>query len=966
MTVACADEVGDIEDSFDGVDADGGAPRPAKPAFLGRRVRAAAATAAAGDSPLAGQEPGDGNGSSSGHLPGTQAVWVKTFGCSHNISDSEYMAGQLLDYGYRLVDDTSRDSADLWLINSCTVKGPSQAGMTSLINAGRAGGKRLLVAGCVPQGDKKLPELQGVSVLGVTQIDRVVEAVEETLRGNTVSLLAKKHLPRLDLPKVRRNRHIEIVPISTGCLGACTYCKTKHARGHLGSYDPAALAERVRQAAADPWVREIWLSSEDTGAYGRDIGSSLPELLDALIAVLPPDGRTMLRVGMTNPPYVLEHLEALSAALRHPCVFSYLHVPVQSGSDAVLEAMKREYTVAEFRRVVDTLLTRVPGMELATDIITAFPGETHDDHTATLDLLRTYRFPHTHISQFYPRPGTPAARMRPRVPGPEAKRRSRELAAEVDGWCDVYGGLVGSCQVVVVVDVAADGHHLVGHTRSYAQVLLEPQPGLMGSVVEVRITAASRWSVRGTVTAWLYRPENVVLDERDEAGGCGSGISGASPTNPGAPQPLDPNHLSNRRPNHHHNQLDQRPPPGDGAPGASGEGPGDNTRLANGLGNDNCNGNCNGNGGSGGCSTGTEEPGPGGGASPGVPPLSSPGCCGGSSTCGAAGGGGGAAAAGGSSCCGEGACTAAGGDCGGAASGEGEVGGGGCNAPAAAAAAAAAGAGSCGGGGGGCGGGVGAGSSQEACEAGQRCCGGGSCDGGGSGGEKDESAVQASRPDGGSGDAVAAADDRSAGRAVAPPPRGGDAADTSSPTTRTAITTAVSTTSRQGTEGVAAAAAFSAGSSDCATAPSTAAEASAPVNQPTSSPTSSAPPGQRPQALKAAGAVAEVAAATPAPKAAPAPPTPLPPAAGGEASLRPAPREAAAAKATARTAKAVPAPAPLAAGPTVAATAPAAAARSVSAVDRLLYLALGVGLLGMLCSGAMSMWGGLLYGAAPR
>ncbi|GLC42608.1 hypothetical protein PLESTM_001355900 [Pleodorina starrii] len=714
MTVACADEVGDIEDSFDGVDADGGAPRPAKPAFLGRRVRAAAATAAAGDSPLAGQEPGDGNGSSSGHLPGTQAVWVKTFGCSHNISDSEYMAGQLLDYGYRLVDDTSRDSADLWLINSCTVKGPSQAGMTSLINAGRAGGKRLLVAGCVPQGDKKLPELQGVSVLGVTQIDRVVEAVEETLRGNTVSLLAKKHLPRLDLPKVRRNRHIEIVPISTGCLGACTYCKTKHARGHLGSYDPAALAERVRQAAADPWVREIWLSSEDTGAYGRDIGSSLPELLDALIAVLPPDGRTMLRVGMTNPPYVLEHLEALSAALRHPCVFSYLHVPVQSGSDAVLEAMKREYTVAEFRRVVDTLLTRVPGMELATDIITAFPGETHDDHTATLDLLRTYRFPHTHISQFYPRPGTPAARMRPRVPGPEAKRRSRELAAEVDGWCDVYGGLVGSCQVVVVVDVAADGHHLVGHTRSYAQVLLEPQPGLMGSVVEVRITAASRWSVRGTVTAWLYRPENVVLDERDEAGGCGSGISGASPTNPGAPQPLDPNHLSNRRPNHHHNQLDQRPPPGDGAPGAS------------------------------------------------------------------------------------------------------------------------------------------------------------------------------------------------------------------------------------------------------------AAEASAPVNQPTSSPTSSAPPGQRPQALKAAGAVAEVAAATPAPKAAPAPPTPLPPAAGGEASLRPAPREAAAAKATARTAKAVPAPAPLAAGPTVAATAPAAAARSVSAVDRLLYLALGVGLLGMLCSGAMSMWGGLLYGAAPR
>ncbi|GIL63707.1 hypothetical protein Vafri_17597 [Volvox africanus] len=544
MTISCANEVGDIED-FDGAGADDG--RPIKPAFLGRQVRKAL--------PLGEDDcsrPASRDSSALG-VPGTQSVWVKTFGCSHNISDSEYMVGQLVDYGYRLVDDAARDTADLWLINSCTVKGPSQAGMSTLISAGRANGKLLLVAGCVPQGDKRLPELQGVSVLGVTQIDRVVEAVEETLRGNTVSLLAKKELPRLDLPKVRRNRHIEIVPISTGCLGACTYCKTKHARGHLGSYDPAALAERVRQAAADPWVREIWLSSEDTGAYGRDIDSSLPELLDALIAVLPPDGRTMLRVGMTNPPYVLEHLEALSSALRHPCVFSYLHVPVQSGSDTVLEAMKREYTVGEFRRVVDTLLAQVPGMELATDIITAFPGETLEDHAATLELLREYRFPHTHISQFYPRPGTPAARMRPRVPGPEAKRRSRELAAEVDGWGAVYEHLVGTRQRVVVVDTAADGHHLVGHTRSYAQVLLEPQPGLMGSVVEVQITSSSRWSVRGLVVAWLYRPENVMADAQDGLARQpqqGSRQRAGPEASPHRPRALDPDDSSNRNDNH--------------------------------------------------------------------------------------------------------------------------------------------------------------------------------------------------------------------------------------------------------------------------------------------------------------------------------------------------------------------------------------------------------------------------------
>ena len=115
--------------------------------------------------------------------------------------------------------------------------------------------------------------MQGVSTLGVTQLDRVVEAVEIALSGQTVSLLAKKALPALDLPKVRRNRHIEILPLSTGCLGACTYCKTRHARGALGSYAPSALVAALRRAVRDPAVREVWLSSEDTGAYGRDLGT---------------------------------------------------------------------------------------------------------------------------------------------------------------------------------------------------------------------------------------------------------------------------------------------------------------------------------------------------------------------------------------------------------------------------------------------------------------------------------------------------------------------------------------------------------------------------------------------------------------------------------------------------------------------------------------------------------------------
>ncbi|KAJ6379458.1 hypothetical protein OIU76_016155 [Salix suchowensis] len=180
----------------------------------------------------------------SSKIPGTQTIYIKTFGCSHNQSDSEYMAGQLSSFGYSLSD--SPEEADLWLINTCTVKSPSQSAMDTLISK------------------------DGVSIVGVQQIDRVVEVVEETLKGHEVRLLNRKTLPALDLPKVRKNKFVEILPINVGCLGACTYCKTKHARGHLGSYTVDSLTGRVK-TVIDDGVKEIWLSSEDTGAYGRDI-----------------------------------------------------------------------------------------------------------------------------------------------------------------------------------------------------------------------------------------------------------------------------------------------------------------------------------------------------------------------------------------------------------------------------------------------------------------------------------------------------------------------------------------------------------------------------------------------------------------------------------------------------------------------------------------------------------------------
>jgi threonylcarbamoyladenosine tRNA methylthiotransferase CDKAL1 len=452
--------------------------------------------------------------------PGRATVHVKTFGCSHNVSDSEFMAGQLSAYGYDLSDNP--DAADVWVVNTCTVKNPSQSAMNTTIQKAKTRGKKLVVAGCVPQGDQHAHELDGLSVVGITQIDRIVEVVERTLNGDTVRLLSKKALPSLDLPKVRRNKHVEILPLSTGCLGACTYCKTKHARGDLGSYAPEALVARVRTSIAEG-VTEIWLSSEDTGAYGIDLGTDVTRLLRDVVNELPSDGSCMLRLGMTNPPYILAHLDAVARAMRHPGVYAFLHVPVQAASDAVLENMKREYTLKEFETVCDYLLKHVPGITLATDIICGFPGETEDDWNQTMALCRKYEFREVHVSQFYPRPGTPAARLK-RVDTKEVKRRSRELTSYIESYSP-HAHLLHTTQRVWVSDVAKDGVSLVGHTKSYEQVLLSPadvarffpredHPSgplsdhpLMGRSCVVKITSVARWHAVGKMVEILHKDE---------------------------------------------------------------------------------------------------------------------------------------------------------------------------------------------------------------------------------------------------------------------------------------------------------------------------------------------------------------------------------------------------------------------------------------------------------------------------
>nr|CAH8860346.1 unnamed protein product [Trichobilharzia regenti] len=247
----------------------------------------------------------------SSSVPEKYRVFVQTWGCAHNTSDSEYMTGLLAKYGYQVTlggsqnthektkpgntDQNAKMEAHIWVLNSCTVKGPAEDHFRNAVLEGVKLGKCVVAAGCVPQSRPGADYLKGVSVIGVRQIDRIVEVVEETLQGNVVRFLDKKWTPSsseskestntsaaagaaLDLPKIRRNPLIEILPISTGCLNSCTYCKTKQARGVLASYPIEQLLDRVRQAFSEG-VKELWLTSEDLGAYGRDLDRANSSLI---------------------------------------------------------------------------------------------------------------------------------------------------------------------------------------------------------------------------------------------------------------------------------------------------------------------------------------------------------------------------------------------------------------------------------------------------------------------------------------------------------------------------------------------------------------------------------------------------------------------------------------------------------------------------------------------------------------
>jgi len=333
---------------------------------------------------------------------GGRSVYIETYGCRYNFGDTAHLVEILRHHG--AVVTKSPDEADTVIVNTCTVVGATERRMLRRLAMFRD--HDLYVTGCMPkvQRDAILAVCSPTIILPET-IHDLYRSVGTVTRGG-----------------------VGIVQLGRGCAGRCTYCITRFARGPLKSYPLEEILSQV-WAFVQAGTCEIQLTAQDVSSWGMDIGSSLQELLVAVDSI---PGNYRIRVGMMNPATVIHQTGDIVNAFAGDHIFRFIHLPVQSGSDAVLTRMERGYTVAEFEDIIRLFRKQYPEITVATDMIVGFCGETDADFTASLDLIRRIKPAKVNVTRYSRRPFTAVARKKD-YPDHVKKDRSRIMNAVAEG-----------------------------------------------------------------------------------------------------------------------------------------------------------------------------------------------------------------------------------------------------------------------------------------------------------------------------------------------------------------------------------------------------------------------------------------------------------------------------------------------------------------------------------------------------
>lgn len=395
--------------------------------------------------------------------------------------ESREIEDLLASHGWELCD--SPEGCDLVVISTCVVIETTERAMLKRLSELRHS-PRLVVTGCMATARREkaealVPEAHFVPPGDLDAMAAVLEDSGTVSAGEGVLV----------------RESYAIVPIATGCMGNCAYCITRMARGALTSRDPSGIIDSVKgHVSAGPI--EVQLTGQDTAAYGLDIGTGLCSLVRGICSV-PGDFR--LRIGMMNPRSALPIIHHLCEIYREPKVFKFLHLPVQSASDALLRGMGRGYEAEDFRRIVETLRSAVPDLTLSTDIIAGYPGENEEDHRANVGLIEEVRPDIVNVTRFSPRPGTRAADEPGQVVGWRAKQRSRELMkVRFRVALEKNRRWIGKRVSALATERGKSGTTIL-RTDEYKQIVVPEELGLR-AFYEVEVVGATPTYLRGKRT----------------------------------------------------------------------------------------------------------------------------------------------------------------------------------------------------------------------------------------------------------------------------------------------------------------------------------------------------------------------------------------------------------------------------------------------------------------------------------
>jgi MiaB-like tRNA modifying enzyme len=414
--------------------------------------------------------------------------YLETFGCKFNKADSELIRKILTKKGFK---ETSEKEADFVVLNTCGVVEKTERKIIKRAIKLKKKGKKIIFAGCLPLISQKVCQEVADGLIGPTNILDLPKIVKKVLKGGNGKRSEKakflKQKP-IDKAKLRcfvipKETVVVIVPISEGCLGNCAYCATKLAKGKLRSFDKKEILKNIEETLK-LGAKEIQLTSQDLGIYGLDKGKFLlPELLEEILKI---KGEFRVRLGMTNPTFFKKIQHKIFNLMKNEKIYKFLHLPLQSGSDEILKAMKRGYNTKEFLEIVKNFRKNFKLGILATDVICAFPGETEKDFQKTVSLIKKIKPEILHVFRFSKRKGTEAEKLKD-FPDRIKKERSRILNKV---WLEILKEknkkYLGKVFLVLITEKRKDS--FLARTNFYKAVILKE--GNLGEFKKVKIVGS--------------------------------------------------------------------------------------------------------------------------------------------------------------------------------------------------------------------------------------------------------------------------------------------------------------------------------------------------------------------------------------------------------------------------------------------------------------------------------------------